>query len=141
MVIRKQTPVILNGWSRRARPGIKVRLMSLCDCIRGGQAGIERNTPYWYISGMDFPNQVPVIRVVSEEAFREAQLDQVVDVSFREETADVVLQRLSGWAGMELLVSKLLKKWQLISEIFLVPTFQLQPQVLPDRMVVVTTNL
>ncbi len=73
------------------------------------QAGNERNTPYWYISGMDFPNQVPVIRIVDEEDFRKAVLEQVVDISFegkRADRADVILQRLARWTGMELLVSK-----------------------------------
>ncbi len=75
------------------------------------QAGNERNTPYWYVSGMDFPNQVPVIRVVIEEDFREAVLDQVVDISFKDESADVIIQRLAGWTGMELFVVKAYPSW------------------------------
>ena len=65
-----------------------------------------KSTWTWYLSGMDFPNQVPEIRLVSEPAFREAKLDQVVDVSFKDERADVILQRLAGWTGMELFVIK-----------------------------------
>jgi hypothetical protein len=68
--------------------------------------GDMQNKPRWYLSGMDFPNQVPVIRVVSEQAFREAKLDQVVDISFKYESADVIIQRLAGWTGMELVVRK-----------------------------------
>lgn len=70
------------------------------------QVGDRQKTPRWYLSGMDFPEQAPVIRMVYEDAFREAKLDQVVDVSFKDERADVILQRLAGWAGMELLVIK-----------------------------------
>ena len=65
----------------------------------------------WYISGMDFPGQIPEIRVVSAEDFREAKLDQVVDISLKDERAIVILQRLAGWAGMELLVSKSEPSW------------------------------
>jgi len=70
------------------------------------QVGDRENAPRWYLSGMDFPDQVPVIRVVSEEDFREAVLDQVVDISFEGKRADVIIQRLAGWAGMELFVVK-----------------------------------
>ena len=52
-----------------------------------------------------------MIRVVSEQDFREAKLDQVVDISFKDERADVILQRLAGWIGMELLVSKKEPSW------------------------------
>ena len=75
------------------------------------QVGGRYKTPRWYLSGMDFPDQVPVIRVVSEQDFREAKLDQVVDISFKDERADVILQRLAGWIGMELLVSKKEPSW------------------------------
>ena len=60
----------------------------------------------WYISGMDFPGQIPEIRAVSALKFQAAKLDQVVDISFEGETADVILKRLAGWTGMELLVIK-----------------------------------
>jgi len=35
----------------------------------------------------------------------------VVDISFKDESADVIIQRLVGWAGMELLVSKSEPSW------------------------------
>jgi len=73
--------------------------------------GNKQKTPRWYLSGMDFPNQVPVIRVVSEQAFREAKLDQVVDISFKDESADVIIQRLAGWAGMVLHVAQNDPSW------------------------------
>ncbi len=64
----------------------------------------------WYISGLNFPGTVTEIRIVDEEDFREAKLDQVVDVSF-EDRADVIIERLAGWAGMELDVYKKDPSW------------------------------
>ncbi|HUV62316.1 MAG TPA: hypothetical protein VMW24_00390 [Sedimentisphaerales bacterium] len=75
------------------------------------QVGSARNTPCWYLSGPDSLNPVPVIRLVTEHDFREAQLDQVVDISFKDERADVILQRLAGWAGMELTVNTRVPSW------------------------------
>ena len=70
------------------------------------QVGDKYKTPRWYLSEMNFPDQIPVIRMVNEEDFREAKLDQVVDISFKDESAEMILQRLAGWAGMELLIQK-----------------------------------
>ena len=81
------------------------------------QTGIELKIPCWYLSGTDLPGQVPPIKFVNEETFREAKLDQVVDISFKDESADVIIQRLAGWAGMELFVSKGDPSW-LKEEIF-----------------------
>lgn len=75
------------------------------------QVGDKYRTPRWYLSGMDFPNQPSVIKMVNDEDFREAKLDQVVDISFKDETAAVILQRLSGWVGMDLLVNKSNPMW------------------------------
>lgn len=58
----------------------------------------------WYISGMDFPNQMPEIRLISSTKFLEAKLDQIVDISFKDETSDVILRRLAQWTGMEFIV-------------------------------------
>ncbi len=74
-------------------------------------AGNKLAWPRWYLSGMDFPDQVPQIRVVSEQDFREAILDQVVDISFKEERADVIIQRLANWTSMELVVQKIDPSW------------------------------
>ncbi len=65
----------------------------------------------WYLCGMDFPNQAPEIRFVLEEELREDILDQIVDISFKDEPASVVLQRLASWTGMELLVFKSETSW------------------------------
>ncbi|MHC4241349.1 MAG: hypothetical protein ACYSU4_03025, partial [Planctomycetota bacterium] len=75
------------------------------------QVGDKYRTPRWYLSGMDFPDQAPVIRMVNEEDFREARLDQVIDISFKDETVAVILQRLAGWAGMDLLIHKKDPSW------------------------------
>jgi len=71
------------------------------------QVVIEREpgNTRWYISGNAFPGQIPEIRVVSAMDFREAKLDQIVDVSF-DDGADVIIQRLAGWTGMDLFVNK-----------------------------------
>ncbi len=79
-----------------------VLLEQVCD---------KYETPRWYLSGMNFPDQAPVIRMVYEEDYREAVLDQVVDISFKDETADVIIQRLAGWTGMELFVNKKYPSW------------------------------
>jgi hypothetical protein len=73
--------------------------------------GDMQDSPRWYLSGMDFPDQVPMIRMVDEQGFREAVLDQVIDISFRDECADEVIQRLAGWTGMELLIEKIEPSW------------------------------
>ena len=75
------------------------------------QVGDRYDTPRWYISGMDFPDQAPVIRMIDEEGYREAVLDQVVDISFKDKWADVIIQRLAGWTGMELFVVKADPSW------------------------------
>jgi len=75
------------------------------------QVGRTMNTPCWYLSGPDSLNSVPVIRLVTEREFREARLDQVVDISFKDERADVILQRLAGWAGMELSIRTSMPSW------------------------------
>ncbi len=80
------------------------------------QVVIEREpgNTRWYISGSAFPGQIPEIRVVLALEFQAAKLDQVVDISFegkRADRADVILQRLAGWTGMELLVSKKEPGW------------------------------
>jgi hypothetical protein len=67
---------------------------------------LQSVTATWYLSGMNFPNKIAEIRVVSEREFRDASLDQMVDVSFMDQTGSVVLGKLAKWAGMELVVRK-----------------------------------
>jgi len=75
------------------------------------QVGSTENRPCWYLSQPDSLNSVPAIRLVTESQFREARLDQVVDISFNDEKADVILQRLAGWAGMELSIRTNMPSW------------------------------
>lgn len=79
---------------------------------------LEQIRPYmfngnmgWYLSGMEFLKQVPEIRVVSRDGFREAKLDQVVDISFKDETAETIIQRLATWTGMRLVIQKEDPSW------------------------------
>jgi hypothetical protein len=72
---------------------------------------LDQELETWYVAGADFPNQIQEIRVVSDEDFRVAVLDQVVDISFKDESADVIIRRLVGWTGMELLVDKKYPSW------------------------------
>lgn len=75
------------------------------------QVGSTLSWPCWYLSQPDSLNSLPVIRLVTEQDFREAQLDQVVDISFKDQRTDVILQRLAGWAGMELTVNTRVPSW------------------------------
>jgi hypothetical protein len=75
------------------------------------QLGEKQHRPYWYISGTDLPNEVPMIKMVSEQDFRQAKLDQIIDVSFIDESADTVLQRLARWAGMKLSINTNEPSW------------------------------
>jgi hypothetical protein len=67
--------------------------------------------PAWYVSGPDFPNQPAQIWIVSESDFREAKLDQIVDISFKDEAAEAIIRRLASWTGMELFVDKRDPSW------------------------------
>lgn len=72
---------------------------------------LESVGPAWYVSGPDSPNQPCEIWIVSESDFREAKLNQIVDISFKDETAEAIIQRLADWTGMELLVYKEELSW------------------------------
>jgi hypothetical protein len=56
----------------------------------------------WYIEGATFPRQVSEIRIVSQEEFWQAHLDQTVDVSFTNETGEAIVTRLAAWADLSL---------------------------------------
>jgi len=81
--------------------------MTVANILEQTKITVAHPRPYiaegeWYLSGPGFPNQIPEIRVVSVPEFRQAKLDQIVDISFKDESASVILQRLTSWAGMEL---------------------------------------
>jgi hypothetical protein len=65
----------------------------------------------WYVSGPDFANQFAEIWCVGESDFREAKLNQIVDISFKDEPAEVIIHRLANWTGMELRVYKNELSW------------------------------
>lgn len=72
---------------------------------------LESVGPAWYVSGPDFPNQPCEIWIVSESDFREAKLNQIVDISFKDEPAQAIIQRLANWTDMELFVYKTDPSW------------------------------
>jgi len=53
----------------------------------------------WYISGMDFPGQSPEIRVVNSGTFGELRRNQMIDITYRDEQLDKILQSLANRAG------------------------------------------
>lgn len=71
---------------------------------------LSRRNWAWYLSGVDFLNQIPEIHIVGEGDFRKAKLEQIVDISMEDEAA-VVIQRLANWAGMELYWDKRDPEW------------------------------
>jgi hypothetical protein len=75
------------------------------------QIGADQIGPHWYISVTELPNEIPMIKMVSEQDFRQAKLDQIIDVSFVDERADVILQKLAGWVGMELSTRNIEPSW------------------------------
>jgi hypothetical protein len=75
------------------------------------QLGEKQRRPHWYISGTELPNEVPMIKMVGEQDFRKAKLDQIIDVSFTDERVDLILQRLAGWAGMEISTRNIEPSW------------------------------
>jgi hypothetical protein len=58
----------------------------------------------WYISGMDFPGQIPEVRVVSSEIFMELKLDQKIDISYKDELLDKICRELANRAGAMLYI-------------------------------------
>jgi hypothetical protein len=58
----------------------------------------------WYISLSDIPNQVPQIRIEKRTEFAQARLDQLVDVSFENESGEKIIGTLAHRADMSLLM-------------------------------------
>jgi len=71
---------------------------------------LSRRSWAWYLSGVDFLNQIPEIHIVGEGDFRKAKLDQIVDISMEGEAA-VIIQRLANWTGMGLYWEKRDPDW------------------------------
>jgi hypothetical protein len=64
--------------------------------------GKEARDTRWYISGMDFPGQSPEIHVADDSTFSGLKLDQKVDISYKDEQVNKILQDLASRAGVEL---------------------------------------
>ncbi|MBN2457097.1 MAG: hypothetical protein JXB29_11280 [Sedimentisphaerales bacterium] len=71
----------------------------------------RRQETEWYVSGMYFQNQTAEIRLVTTKEFGTARLDQIVDISFKDELAEQIIQKLAGWTGMELHIFKRQPEW------------------------------
>lgn len=59
----------------------------------------------WYISGMDFPGQSPEIRVVNSNTYGNLRRNQMIDITYRDEQVDKILQSLANRSGTQLYVS------------------------------------
>jgi hypothetical protein len=70
------------------------------------QVTIEREPrdTRWYISGMDFPGQSPEVRVVNSSHFGELRCKQMIDITYRDEQSDKILQSLANRGGIQLYV-------------------------------------
>ncbi|MHC4149006.1 MAG: hypothetical protein ACYSR5_05910 [Planctomycetota bacterium] len=64
--------------------------------------GEEPRYTRWYISRIDFPGQVPEIRVVGSSAFRGLEFEQKIDVSYKDQALDKIFRDLASRAGIEL---------------------------------------
>jgi len=56
----------------------------------------------WYISEMAFPGQIPEIRVVSSDTFRNLRFSQKIDISYKDTPLDRIFQDLASRAGVRL---------------------------------------
>jgi len=65
----------------------------------------------WYLSDSGLPNEIPQIEMVGKQTFRDAQLDQVVDVSYKDERAEVIIQKLAKRTGLPLIMAKNDPSW------------------------------
>jgi hypothetical protein len=83
-------------------PVTLVQLLSQVRITEGSEVGDAK----WYISGMDFPGQSPEVRVVGDTTFKGLKLNQKVDVSYKDEQVNKILQDLASRAGVELVVEK-----------------------------------
>ena len=71
----------------------------------------KREKGRWYLSDAEFPYSVAEIRVVNKMDFLQAKLDQIVDISFHDERAVEIIQRLANWTGMQLTIDKKTSSW------------------------------
>ncbi len=76
--------------------------LTLALLLEGVEQSGARPEKTWYIHGPGFPRQVPEIRVVPREEFWQAHLDQIMDVSFNNETGESVIGTLAAWGDLTL---------------------------------------
>lgn len=72
------------------------------------QVGVGGNIPKdteWYISRTEFAESVPEIRVVPRREFNELNFNQIIDVSYQDESLSKVLQELVSRAEGNLIAS------------------------------------
>ncbi len=59
----------------------------------------------WYLAGMDFTSKVPEVRFVAIKEFKQAKLDQIIDISYKDKKVGDIIQSLGKLAGLELNLS------------------------------------
>ena len=77
----------------------------------GGTRQMWMEKGRWYLSDAQFPHSVAEIHLLNEPDFREAKLDQVVDVSFTDQPGTTVLRKLAERAGMEFILCQEDPSW------------------------------
>lgn len=63
-------------------------------------------TVRWYIPRIDFPEQIPEIRVVDPDTFDTLRLMQKIDVSYHDESLDKIFQELTNRSGRTLYIGR-----------------------------------
>jgi hypothetical protein len=73
--------------------------LTLALLLEGGARSVSPEGN-WYIQGPEFPRQISEIRIVTREGFWQAHLDQILDVSFSNETGESVIGTLAAWGDL-----------------------------------------
>jgi len=94
----KRDPQVSTPADPNSRRGTPVTIALLLDAARA----YGPPSQLWYVEGPQFPREVPEIRIVSQEEFWQAHLDQIIDVSFSNETGESIIRRLAAWADLAL---------------------------------------
>jgi len=66
---------------------------------------LDRYTARWYIPRVDFPGQIPEVRVVSSGDFRSLQREQKIDISYKDEKVHRILRDLADRGKLELYIN------------------------------------
>jgi hypothetical protein len=73
--------------------------------IRHGNNTYPSEDTRWYIQGMEFPGQIPEIKVVMADELLSAKLKQKIDVVYKNESLDKILQDLANRGGIILTIA------------------------------------